>query len=80
MIGPILCRLACAATKSPTLWEKAAEKAVLAATGILAVSAAEGVVSMFGGAKKKEESPTNQQRRRCGNGMMQKDGGWREVR
>lgn len=44
MIGPILYSLAREAAKSPTLWQKAAEKAMLAAAGILGVAAAEGVV------------------------------------
>ena len=44
MIGPILYNLAREAAKSPTLWQKATEKAMLAAAGILGVAAAESVV------------------------------------
>lgn len=54
MIGPMLFNLAREAAKNPTLWEKAAEKAALAAAGILGVAAAEGVVDSA--------------RRLCGNG------------
>lgn len=44
MIGPILYNMAREAAKSPTLWQKAAERAMLAAAGILGVAVADGVV------------------------------------
>lgn len=44
MIEPILYSLAREAAKSPALWQKAVEKAMLAAAGILGVAAAESVV------------------------------------